>query len=195
MYNDPNVKGPLNLSGAASPHVATLSLAGVFTLFAALLLWLDLEAQLQRVLGKAVPALFVSFVVLAGWLNQFCAAMTAYHRQQLSVPLPFYYPSLEDVPNKADRHVWLCVVRVHQNYLEFLPQMLGVSSVAFFVCGLPALASTLGIWWCCARYFYARGYSSGFPQRRLAGFIFSLIPYFTLHGLCGVWAVHKIFLA
>ncbi len=108
------------------------------SLVGGLLLLVDANAFLARLLGpKSAPALFVLFVVGTGAVNMLCAGLVAGARSRLNIPLPFFYPSHQDLEplgvSAADRHIWLCTVRVHENYLETLPQVLAVVATGAWI--------------------------------------------------------------
>lgn len=185
------MKGPIFLKNQPSSFVSTPMTLGFGVVVALTLRVFGIEVFLYRFLSHVFSSnqLVALFVVLCGALNAFCAGLTAHARSKFSVPLPFVYPSPSDIPDvsAAARHEWLCVVRVHENFLEFLPQMLAISFVSVFICKHEYLGPVLGLVWILGRFLYAVGYSSGFPQRRLPGLLLSLLGYFTQHGLVICW--------
>lgn len=198
--SDSNDGRRVYLKGQLPPSQTTPTLFLVGVLFGSLLVFLDVDGWLAAVLGgsrrgeQTGTALFLLFLVAAGMVNGYCAGLVAYTRSELKIPLPYYYPTERDIEgvSAADRHIWLSTVRVHDNLLEFLPNMLAVTAASTFVAGFRVLAPVLGLIWCVGRFFYALGYSTGLPQRRLPGLLLSLIPYFSQHGLILLYAVRLL---
>jgi glutathione S-transferase len=188
---DPGAHAPLLLVGQPPPSITSPLTFGFGIAVAFVLRFLRVEDMLQT-LPLSKGQLFALFVVCTGLVNGYCSGLVAYARSQLKVPLPFAYPAPQDIPDvsASDRHTFLCTFRVHENYLEFLPQMLAVTAVATFVCGFSALAPLLGLIWCAGRFLYALGYSSGVPAKRLPGLFLSLFPYFAQHGLVVLWIIY-----
>jgi hypothetical protein len=128
-YDDSNARAPLRLIGQPGAHVTLPMTLAFGAAVGGFLLLVDANVFLARLLGaKTGPALLALFVIGTGVVNMLCAGLVAGARSRLNVPVPFFYPSQQDLEplgvSSVDRHVWLCTVRVQDNYLETLPQML-----------------------------------------------------------------------
>ncbi len=50
----------------------------------------------------------------------------------------------------------------------------------------------MGLMWVLGRVLYALGYQSGYPSRRLPGFLIAMAPYFALHGVLILWIIGSL---
>ena len=171
------------------PYVSTPILFGSAVVIGYALELCRAEQLLSPWLGGKGLALVGLSVFLAGALNNYLAGATVKARVKYQVPHPIAHPAKDEC---KERHFFLCVVRSHENYLEFLPQFLAVLLFSTYICEKPSLAGLLGVFWIVGRFLYALGYSSGFVQRRLPGLFLSLLSYFILHGVIGWWFIKQL---
>jgi len=82
------------------------------------------------------------------------------------------YPQLY---HKDPNHVFNCYQRAHQNTLEYFPFVM----IQFLVMAAvnPKWASICFSIWITARFFYAAGYYTGDPEKRMRG-VFGYIGFF-----------------
>jgi glutathione S-transferase len=128
-----------------------------------------------------MPACYegVIFVALSSTLmNTWMAFNVVKARKKYNVEYPALYSN--------DCKEFNCIQRAHQNSLEVYPQFL----LLLFVGGLqnPKVASGAGLMYLIGRFLYARGYSSGDPEKRRPGAILDHIAQLVLlgQGICVV---------
>jgi len=115
------------------------------------------------------------YVVLAGasmhFVNMWKAMRVGKMRKQFGVNYPKMY---------SDEHpLFNCYQRAHQNTLEFIPYFYP----ALFFAGLkyPVASAVCGATFAVGRILYALGYSTGNPEKRVAGALVSeFFGYFPL---------------
>ncbi|XP_074658862.1 glutathione S-transferase 3, mitochondrial-like [Tubulanus polymorphus] len=92
------------------------------------------------------------------FLNMYFAQKVMKARKDFDVAYPTMY---------TDNNEFNCIQRAHQNYIENYPQFL----MLLFIGGLqfPRLTAAAGSLYLVGRVFYARGYSTGDPQKRYQG--------------------------
>lgn len=123
------------------------------------------------------------FVVAAGigsvFVNFYLMSKVMKARKDYDVA----YPALYSPTSKE----FNCIQRSHQNYLENQPQFLFLLSMG----GLqyPKCAAGLGLVYLIGRIVYAKGYSSGDPEKRVRGG-FGYIGWFGLLGSAVSLAYH-----
>ncbi|KAF5328803.1 hypothetical protein D9619_011526 [Psilocybe cf. subviscida] len=111
-----------------------------------------------------VGAAFASSAFLLGGLM----VTVNIKRRKAGIPYPQMYATAEEAKASKDAHIFNCAQRAHQNTLEMMP-------IATFATLVTATryphyaASALGIW-VVSRIFYARGYLSGDPKKRVSIF-------------------------
>jgi hypothetical protein len=66
-------------------------------------------------------------------------------------------------------------------------------SAGYFVADKQHLSAVMGLMWVVGRVVYALGYQSGFPSRRLPGFLFAKIFYFGIHGVLIWWTIGALY--
>ncbi|XP_048769191.1 microsomal glutathione S-transferase 3-like [Ostrea edulis] len=79
-------------------------------------------------------------------------------RKKYEVPYPAMY-------SNDDR--FNCVQRAHQNTLENYPSYLLMQVLSGLFA--PKIAAVSGVIWCVGKIFYARGYYTGDPSKRIQG--------------------------
>ena len=125
------------------------------------------------------------WVILSGvaaWgSTMWMAANVGKARKKYGVPYPKMYSDTENTFN--------CIQRAHQNTLEGMPSFLfflGISGTEH-----PRFAATCGALYTAGRIVYAKGYSTGDPEKRLYGEFF-LISLLGLVGSCVCIAGKKL---
>ncbi|KAI9248564.1 hypothetical protein BDA99DRAFT_542544 [Phascolomyces articulosus] len=85
-------------------------------------------------------------------------------RKRAGVPYPLPYADKAEAETDFDKHVFNCKQRVHQNTLENFPTF----GVLLFTGGIsyPEITAGAGLAYLLSRVFYARGYSTGTPEKR-----------------------------
>ncbi|XP_062605340.1 glutathione S-transferase 3, mitochondrial-like [Saccostrea cucullata] len=101
-------------------------------------------------------------------------------RKKYEVPYPTMY-------SNDDR--FNCVQRAHQNTLEGYPTYLLLQVLSGLYC--PKLAALSGVIWCVGRIFYAQGYYTGDPNKRLRG-SFAYIGLITMLVLSIIFALNLL---
>lgn len=115
------------------------------------------------------------WVILSGtaaWGTTMWMAMNVGRaRKKYGVAYPKMYSDTEDTFN--------CIQRAHQNTLEHLPPFLFFLAIS----GTehPKFAASCGALWTLARIFFAKGYYTGDPAKRLRG-EFGLVGFLGLVG-------------
>ncbi|XP_071135390.1 glutathione S-transferase 3, mitochondrial-like isoform X1 [Mytilus edulis] len=119
----------------------------------------------------ALPADF-GYVILTSIASIFVLMWKGYKvgaaRKKYEVPYPKMY---------SDDDRFNCVQRAHQNTLENYPQFLIL--LVFAGLTFPKLSAAAGMVWIVGRVFYALGYYSGDPKKRMRG-VFAYIGLLTL---------------
>ncbi|PWA16384.1 hypothetical protein CCH79_00004666, partial [Gambusia affinis] len=111
---------------------------------------------------------FVILIYLYSWVMLvYLAAQVIEARTKYKVKYPAMYSDKDQMFN--------CIQRAHQNTLEVYPQWLVFQTIAASV--YPLTASVLGAVWVTSRFFYAWGYYTGEPEKRMNG-AFGYIGYF-----------------
>jgi len=124
------------------------------------------------VLLIAVDSMFVNF-----WL----ARNVAVARKKYNIPYPIMY--------HPENNEFNCIQRAHQHTLELYPQFITLLLIG----GLqhPRLAIGAGAVYLLGRILFAKGYSSGDPEKRRRG-EFGMLGFFTLLGSTLCFAVHHL---
>ncbi|XP_043997915.1 microsomal glutathione S-transferase 3b [Gambusia affinis] len=111
---------------------------------------------------------FVILIYLYSWVMLvYLAAQVIEARTKYKVKYPAMYSDKDQMFN--------CIQRAHQNTLEVYPQWLVFQTIAASL--YPLTASVLGAVWVTSRFFYAWGYYTGEPEKRMNG-AFGYIGYF-----------------
>ncbi|XP_027857359.1 microsomal glutathione S-transferase 3b [Xiphophorus couchianus] len=111
---------------------------------------------------------YVILIYLYSWIMLgYLAAKVIGARKKYKVKYPAMYSDKDQMFN--------CIQRAHQNTLEVYPQWLVFQTIAALV--YPLIASALGAIWVTSRFFYAWGYYTGEPDKRMNG-SFGYIGYF-----------------
>ncbi|XP_063403623.1 glutathione S-transferase 3, mitochondrial-like isoform X2 [Mytilus trossulus] len=112
---------------------------------------------------------YVILVASSTWfLMNWLEMRTLLARSEYGVPYPKMY---------SDDDRFNCVQRAHQNTLENYPQFLIL--LVFAGLTFPKLSAAAGMVWIVGRVFYALGYYSGDPKKRMRG-VFAYIGLLTL---------------
>ncbi|GBF92519.1 microsomal glutathione S-transferase [Raphidocelis subcapitata] len=85
------------------------------------------------------------------------------------------YPQMYAEGNGEEARIFNCTQRSHQNTLETAPAM--CIMVAMLGLVHPVTAAVLNLVWAVGRIFYATGYSTGDPKKRLPGAAASGLAY------------------
>ncbi|XP_014843267.1 PREDICTED: microsomal glutathione S-transferase 3-like [Poecilia mexicana] len=110
---------------------------------------------------------YVILTYLYSWIMLgYLAVKVGGARKKYQVKYPAMYSDKDQIFN--------CIQRAHQNTLEVYPQWLVFQTIAAFV--YPLTASVLGAIWVTSRFFYAWGYYTGDPSKRMNG-AFGYIGY------------------
>ncbi|XP_054894425.1 microsomal glutathione S-transferase 3b [Poeciliopsis prolifica] len=111
---------------------------------------------------------YVILIYLYSWIMLgYLAAKVIGARKKYRVKYPTMYSDNE--------HMFNCIQRAHQNTLELYPQWLVFQTITALM--YPLTATVLGAIWVTSRFFYAWGYYSGDPEKRMSG-AFGYIGYF-----------------
>ncbi|VDI49580.1 glutathione S-transferase [Mytilus galloprovincialis] len=112
---------------------------------------------------------YVILVASSTWfLMNWLEMRTLLARSEYGVPYPKMY---------SDDDRFNCVQRAHQNTLENYPQFLIL--LVFAGLTFPKLSAAAGMVWIIGRVFYALGYYSGDPKKRMRG-VFAYAGLLTL---------------
>mmetsp|Transcript_9661 Transcript_9661/g.16319 ORF Transcript_9661/g.16319 Transcript_9661/m.16319 type:complete len:213 (+) Transcript_9661:77-715(+) len=197
--NNKQVVGKIPVASAfpiGSIKIPIYSLIGASVLgFAAR--YVNAEGFLQKHITDAdLKALFVLSGFLVFFVNSLMTGLTINARITLRIPPPLIYPTDDDVRgDKERRQRFLCAVRAHENYQEWLLPVLVLVFVNAFFGGAPRLAAVSFVFWNVARILYGYGYATGNPGNRSLGFIlstFSILPlYGNLFFYCIEYATHR----
>merc|ERR1712123_340182 len=115
-----------------------------------------------------IMAMFFFAVSYAVILNFWLSSNVMKARKQYKVEYPAIY-------HKDPMHIFNCYQRAHQNTLEYFPFVM--IQFAAMACVNPKLASIFFSIWVTARFFYAQGYYTGEPSKRMRG-VFGYIGFF-----------------
>eukprot|EP01013_Petalomonas_cantuscygni_P002599 TRINITY_DN12697_c0_g1_i1.p1 TRINITY_DN12697_c0_g1~~TRINITY_DN12697_c0_g1_i1.p1 ORF type:complete len:202 (-),score=19.87 TRINITY_DN12697_c0_g1_i1:129-704(-) len=177
---------PVRIPGARYKLVAAHVLAAL--LFGLPWFLLDMDSKLSSLIpANKVPTALAAAAVTVWFTNSILSALVIEARTRHHVGHPLVYPSREDVKDEKSRISFICAVRAHENFLEFLPPFFVVVA-ALYLIGLQRSSAVFLGSFAAARVIYGLGYASGDPKRRLLGFVLSFIPMTagvgTLIGFC-----------
>ncbi|KAI8917836.1 hypothetical protein DFJ77DRAFT_428880 [Powellomyces hirtus] len=112
-------------------------------------------------------------------LMQYLAHKAGSLRKQAGVPYPYLYAERSEAEKSPIKNLYNCHQRAHQNTLESYPGFLVLLATASIT--HPLFAAASGAVWIVGKFFYAQGYYTGDPKKRLRG----TFAYFGLFGLLG----------
>ncbi|KAJ2955050.1 hypothetical protein NQZ79_g8879 [Umbelopsis isabellina] len=98
-------------------------------------------------------------------------------RKAAQIPYPYMYAEKSEAEKDPKKNVFNCAQRAHQNTLEGYPIFLTL----LFAGGIsaPVVSAAAGVVWILGKLFYAQGYSTGDPKKRMRG-SFGYLGLFTL---------------
>jgi glutathione S-transferase len=129
---------------------------------------------------------YVIFVAVDSmFVNMWLAYKVAKARKQYKIEYPIMYAPNDD---NLDHKTFNCIQRAHQNTLEMYPQFLTVLLIG----GLqhPKFAIGAGTLYLLGRILFAKGYSTGDPEKRKYGG-FGMIGFLGLLGSTLCFAAHQ----
>ncbi|KAF5186028.1 Microsomal glutathione s-transferase [Thalictrum thalictroides] len=129
----------------------------------------------------------VCVLVLYFFVNFYMSIQVGAARKKYKV----YYPTLYALESEnKDAKLFNCVQRGHQNALENMPIFFLFLSLG----GIkhPIIASSFGLLYTVARFFYFQGYSTGQPDNRVKFSAVGFLATFALVGCSISLAVHLL---
>ncbi|KAG2173978.1 hypothetical protein INT44_000092 [Umbelopsis vinacea] len=88
-------------------------------------------------------------------------------RKAAQIPYPYMYAEKSDAEKDAKKNVFNCTQRAHQNTLEGYPMFLTLLFAGGL--GFPCVSAGAGLVFLLGKFFYAQGYSTGEPAKRMRG--------------------------
>ncbi|KAI9026433.1 hypothetical protein CLU79DRAFT_741740 [Phycomyces nitens] len=117
-----------------------------------------IPSQYGYVLGTAVASvlLLISLTIKVGGA-----------RKAAGIPYPYAYAEKAEAEKDPKKNIFNCTQRAHQNTLESFP----IFMTLLLIGGIshPIVAASSGTVWLIGRFIYAKGYSSGQPDKRIPG--------------------------